>query len=122
MRARVPTQAPERLLAGPDLPVLDHAVVGKRIGLLGELQAGLRQLGVQAVLARNHRIVLSSAAPNWSPSGMTDPVLHVFADSGTRKVTTDETSFQVEDGDAYPAADAPAAAAHIAGTPAQPPA
>jgi len=81
--------------------------------LLTELQAALSGLGIQCVLARRHRLVLRYTENPVSPSGLTDPTLHVFAPAGTRIVSTDGITYRLDTGLQFPVLDPAAAAASI---------
>jgi hypothetical protein len=100
--------------ATPGAPILDDAEAARRLLALTYLQAALIESGIQSTLARNHRLILrySEKAP-LEPSGQTDPRLHIFLPDETRTVTTDGTSYLLDDGHAIPAADPAAAAALI---------
>jgi hypothetical protein len=94
-------------------PVLSDPEAERRMLLLTELQAALTQRGVRAVVARHHRLVLSSAGQTFTPYGLTDPSLHIFTPSGTRKATVCAAAYRIDNGDEHPASDPAAAAAAI---------
>lgn len=94
---------------------LSEPEVNCRILLLGALKDALTDLGVQAVIARHHRLVLTSAREDWAQHALTEPKLHVFTTGGTRKVVTDQMMFRFEDGDEYPVSDPAATATAICG-------
>jgi hypothetical protein len=58
---------------------------------------------------------LNSAGQDYSPSGLTDPSLHIFAPDATRKATTDTAVYRLDNGDEHPASDPAAVAAAICG-------
>jgi len=80
--------------------------------LLDSLHAALDSFGVRCVLARNHRLVLRYNEAPLSPSGLTNPRLHIFLPCGTRTAVTDGTVYWLDTGEAAPAGD-PAAAARL---------
>lgn len=80
--------------------------------LLAELQAALKTLGVDGVLARNHKLVLRYVTGPFKPSGLTDPDLHIFTPDGTDTATTDGTMYRLASGGEYSVAD-PATAAEV---------
>jgi hypothetical protein len=94
-------------------PVLDDAEAGRRRQLLATLQAALAELGIQSTLARKHRLVLRFTDGLAGPNGLTDPQLFVFTESGTAKITTNGTAYQLNGGQELPAANPAAAAAII---------
>ncbi len=97
--------------SSPASPVLLKPEVTHRVTLLAELQAALTAHGVQSVLARNRRLVLSSSGRGPNQSGPTDPQLHIFRDDDqTDLATTDGTSYRFADGRTHPADDAHGAA------------
>ncbi len=81
--------------------------------LLTDLQAALKALGLQCVLARNHRLVLRYNEASCEPSGLTEPVLHIFIQDGTAIATTDGHAYHVSGGRHYSACDSGAVAADI---------
>lgn len=94
-------------------PILTDAETASRMLLLAELQAALRDLGIQCVLARNHRLVLRDRAERpFKPSGLTDPQLFVFLPSGCQHVTTDGVSYRLGS-DQFPVRESAAAAVAI---------
>jgi hypothetical protein len=99
----------------PDTPILSESEVNRRILLLGMLKDALTDQGVQAVIARHHRLVLSSAEQTWAPRQLTDPSLHIFTEDGTRKASTDRAVYRLDDGAEYSVSDPAAAAAAICG-------
>lgn len=101
-------------LNAPAKPVLPESEAARRVLLLTELQAALDALGVQAVLARNRRIVLRAEGSSLGASGPTDPQLHIFLDDGTEIATTDGTRYHFTTAQAHPASDPQAAAASLA--------
>jgi hypothetical protein len=101
--------------AAPPEPVLPGPEAERRTLLLGELQAALAKRGVRAVVARHHRLALNSAGQDYSPSGLTDPCLHIFAPDATRKAITDTAVYRLDNGDQYPVSDPARAAAAICG-------
>jgi hypothetical protein len=110
----MPAQAPGAP-AVPRAPILTPSEALARRGLLTELQAALTVLGVQCVLARRHRLVLRYADGPVSPSGPTDPTLHVFAPCGTFTVSTNGATYRLRTGQELPADDAAAAASALIG-------
>jgi hypothetical protein len=94
-------------------PILTGTEADNRRLLLAELQRALSALGVDSVLARNHRLVLRYNLAPYEPSGPTDPQLHVFAPHGQCAVTTDEAVYRLPGGRECPVADPGAAAAAI---------
>ncbi len=113
------TRNPHTVAAVPHSPILTDAEVSRRMMLLAELQGTLDALGVRAVLARNHRLVLKYNDSPVAPSGLTDPVLHVLIPSGTRAVTTDGTSYCCQSTGQWPVTDPAAATAIAASLPAR---
>ena len=97
----------------PREPILTEAEVARRMSLLAELQAALTAQGIRCVLARNHRLVLHYNVVPSGPSGMTDPVLHIFTPEGTDIATTDGSSYHLARGEKCPACDPVAAAVLI---------
>jgi hypothetical protein len=93
----------------PSRPILSEAEVTLRMGLLTDLQDALAVWGVQAVLARRRRLVLRANQP-VTPSGPTDPQLHMFAPGGADVAATDGSTYRFGSGGEYPAND-PAGAA-----------
>ena len=97
--------------------ILASDEAARRVQLLSELQAALKDLGMHSVLARNHRLVLRwhNAGP-FEPSGQTSPQLHIFTPAGTTIATiatTDGTSYHLSAGPDCPAVGSTAAAALI---------
>jgi hypothetical protein len=93
--------------------ILDDQDAALRLLVLTDLQAALAGSGVQAVLARNHRLVLRYSQAPLAPSGLTNPALHIFGPVGKRVATTDGITYRLDDGQEYPATDPAALAAHI---------
>ena len=108
----MPAQAPTAP-ATPGSTILTPRYAAARMALLAELQTALTGLGVQCVLARRHRLVLRYTDKPVSPSGLTDPTLHVFALGGTHTVSTDGTTYRPSAGEEIPADDPPAVAAAL---------
>jgi hypothetical protein len=96
------------------MPILDETEVTHRMLRLGELQSALSGLGIECVLARNHRLVLRYNTVPCEPSGLTNPELHIFTPRGTTTATTDGTTYLFGDGRQLPAGNPAAAAALIA--------
>jgi hypothetical protein len=96
-------------------PILSDSEADSRLRLLAELRAELSALGVESVLARNHRLVLRYNAVPLDPSGLTDPQLHIFTAEGKRVATTDGMVYRLDRGGEFPAGDAAAAATLIRG-------
>jgi hypothetical protein len=94
-------------------PILSRAEADRRTLLLAELQSSLSELGVGAVLARHHRLVLQDNRVPSGPSGMTDPRLHIFTPDGTCIATTNGTAYHLAAGQQCPAGDPAAAATFI---------
>jgi len=103
----------EQATPAPAAAILATAEVTRRMLLLAELQEALAALGVRSVLARNHRLVLHYNVVPSGPSGMTDPVLHIFTPEGTDIATTDGSSYHLARGEKCPACDPVAAAVLI---------
>lgn len=94
-------------------PILAEAEAARRMLALAELQTTLAARGVRSVLARNHRLVLRYNEGPCTPSGLTDPALHVLAPDGTSTIaTTDGTAYRLASGAECTAGD-PAAAADL---------
>lgn len=95
-----------------DTPILESDEVDRRMLLLSELQAALHGLNVTCYLARHQRLVLLYNQAPQPPSGLLDPVLHVYPTAGGRHahhVTTDGACYRLGK-KKYPVSD-PAAAA-----------
>jgi hypothetical protein len=85
-------------------------------GLLLGLQAALDGLGIESVLARNHRLALPTKYVQVSgASGLKPPSLHVFAVrlGLVRVQVSDGESFLLATGQSFPARDAVRAADEI---------
>ncbi len=96
--------------------VLTVAEADRRAALLSALRDGLADLEVPCVLARNQRLVLRYNQADCGPSGLTDPVLHIFpAGGGARSATTDGSTYRLDSGEEFPASDPAAAATLISG-------
>lgn len=95
-----------------DHPILSHDEVARRMLLLNALHAALDSFGIRCVLARNHRLVLRYNEAPVSPSGLTDPRLHIFFPCGTRTAVTDGAVYRLDTGETAPAGD-PAAATRL---------
>ena len=78
--------------------------------LLAHLRSALATLGVTSILARNHRLILRYNMSPGQPSGLIDPVLHVFANTGRKAVTTDGTVFRLDGEAEFPVTDVNAVA------------
>jgi hypothetical protein len=105
--SHVPAQPPA------DDPILSDDEVTRRTLLLARLQAEFAAIGIRAVLARNHLLVLRYRQSPLAPSGQTDPRLHVMLPDGTRTATTDGSSYHTDDGARYPVTDPAAAVTQI---------
>ncbi len=114
LATRRPGQANEasgQLVATELKPILSDVEADRRSLLLGELQVALAERGVQALVARHHRLALGSATRYVGSSGRTDPEPHIYVpDGATVKAATDATVYRLDDGAEYPVND-PAAAA-----------
>jgi hypothetical protein len=97
-----------------EIALLAEAEVNARLGQLAALKSALSVLGVESVLARNHRLVLRYNVAPLEPSGLTDPQLHIFSADGARVATTDGAAFRLDQGGEFPAESAAAAAELIA--------
>ena len=93
--------------------ILEDQDAARRMLVLVGLQAALAESGVQAVLARNHRLVLRYSQAPLDPSGLTNPALHIFGPAGKRVATTDGITYRLDDGQEFPVTDPAALAAHI---------
>lgn len=96
-------------------PILESDEVARRMLLLAELQAALHGLNVTCHLARYQRLVLLYNQAPQPPSGLTDPILHVypiFPKGHAYHVTTDGTCYRLGDW-GIPAGDPKAAALAI---------
>jgi hypothetical protein len=94
-------------------PVLEDAEAERRRLLLARLQSVFLELGIECMLARNHKLVLRYSDGAAGPNGLTDPALWVFLPSGTVTITTDGADYQLDDSREFPVADTSAAAAAI---------
>jgi hypothetical protein len=94
----------------PRTLILTQAEVAGRMLLLAELQVALAALGVQSVLARNHRLVLRSSRGPCAPSGLTNPHLHIVTPDGSNIATTDGSTYSFASGQVCPANDPEAVA------------
>jgi hypothetical protein len=92
-------------------PILSDLEAESRLRLLAELQAALSALGVESILARNHRLVLRYNVAPLDPSGLTDPQLHIFGNKGV--VTTDGKVYRLDRGGEFPVDNAAAVATLI---------
>lgn len=95
-------------------PVLSGTEATRRVALLAELKAALDALGVQAVLARNRRLVLRGDGSPLTASGPTDPQLYVFLGDDAEIVTTDGNRYEFTTALPCPIGDPQAAAASLA--------
>jgi len=93
--------------------ILEDQDAVRRLLVLADLQAALADAGIQAVLARNHRLVLRYSQAPLDPSGLTNPALHIFGPAGKRVATTDGITYRLDDGQEFPVTDPAALAAHI---------
>jgi hypothetical protein len=100
----------------PGNPILDDAEVARRVLLLIKLQTNLEALGVRCVLARNHRLVLRYNDSPLAPSGLTDPMLHIFAPDAKQVATTDGACYRLSAGQEFPVGDPAVTAAAIRST------
>lgn len=70
-------------------PVLSDNDAALRMRLLAALHDALDGRGIQSLLARTHRLVLRYNESPCPPSGLTNPILHIFMPGGMVAVTTD---------------------------------
>ena len=108
----IPENAPNATHASR-APIVAPAEVTRRMLLLADLQAALEFNEVHSVLARNHRLVLTSGRAPCEPSGPTDPQLHIFTPDGTDIATTDGITYTLASGHECPASNPHAAATMI---------
>jgi hypothetical protein len=111
---RTPTVEQTKILSPARQPILTSAEVEARMLLLAELQTALGQKEIRCVLARKHLLVLRYNETPLSPSGLTDPSLHIFGSAGSFVASTDGVTYRLDNGEQFPASDPVAAAACIA--------
>ena len=95
-------------------PVLADTEVSHRMRLLSELQAALAVHGVEAVLARTHRLVLKYGASPCPASGLINPKLHILSPR-PGIATTDGCTYYLSWGQTFPVTDPIAAGEAIVG-------
>jgi hypothetical protein len=106
-RAPVPPAPAVNAVSQLELPALElgahiATALAAIAALLRELKAELSALGIESVLARNHRLVLRYNAGPLDPSGLTDPQLHIFTAAGKQVATTDGAVFPAGQGSGVP--------------------
>ncbi len=95
--------------------ILKDEEAERQRGLLLRLQSALGDLGIQAILARNHHLGLPTEhAPVSGECGQKPPVLHIFADGDSLlRVQVNDGSFALATGQSFPAGNTEKAAKEI---------
>jgi hypothetical protein len=95
----------------PDrMGLMTELEVNTRMRQLAELKSALATLGVESVLARNHRLILRYNNAPLEQSGLTDPQLHIFVADGKHVATADGAAYRLDHGGEFSAENAATAA------------